>query len=332
MFALIDQKESAMFCSRPMNKVCLLVFLISFPLTLGLSGAHAQFPWNARRANTLPDLSGLAWIDDDRFIGCHDAKVADENFRPRYASMELPKNLRGVTYRDARFSYKGVFPNDLESMARVPGKNILLFCESGDSKDDPALQKIFKTRVTRSGVKVVDVVNWPVLVHNVEATAVARVGKKYLFVFAERADNQLSTEVSWLELDPIKMKFRGKVQSVTYEQPNPERYNRVIVGLDIDNEGILYAVSAFDAEAAGLPNPDNGPYAGGIYSIGSIKRKKGKPVVELFGKPNCLGTVDGFKIESVAIREVGDQKEIFFGTDDENYGGVIRQLPAPVIE
>ena len=101
-----------------------------------------------------------------------------------------------------------------------------------------------------------------------------------------------------------------------------------MVGLDIDQQGTIYSVSAFDAESAGLPNPDNGPYASGVYEIGKIKLENKKPTVELYSQPTEQALVNGFKIESIAVRNENDsdRPQIFIGTDDENYGGTLRQL------
>lgn len=41
----------------------------------------------------------------------------------------------------------------------------------------------------------------------------------------------------------------------------------------------------------------------------------------------AAGQVDGFKTESVAVREIDGTVEIFIGTDDENLGNVLRPLP-----
>ncbi len=41
-----------------------------------------------------------------------------------------------------------------------------------------------------------------------------------------------------------------------------------------------------------------------------------------------LANLDGLKVESIAVRELnGGGKQIFVGTDDEHYGGIIRLLP-----
>lgn len=49
------------------------------------------------------------------------------------------------------------------------------------------------------------------------------------------------------------------------------------------------------------------------------------------GEPVRLATLDGLKVESLAIRQSDEQdRQLFIGTDDENHGGVIRLLaPMP---
>jgi len=129
------------------------------------------------------------------------------------------------------------------------------------------------------------------------------------------------------------MRFKKNVSSVKFDSPDPQRFNRVIVGLDIDSNGFIYSVSAFDAEAAGLPDPDNGPFAAGVYMIGQIKLQNKKAAIELFPQPVEYALLDGFKVESVAVRELDKDEppQLFIGTDDENYGGTLRQLPLPIL-
>ena len=99
------------------------------------------------------------------------------------------------------------------------------------------------------------------------------------------------------------------------------------VGLDIGPPGVIYSVSAFDAEAAGLPDPDNGPSAAAIFEIGRISEVDGTPDITLYSEPTTLATKDGFNVEAVAVRDLGDSVGIYFRTDDENYGGVLQPIP-----
>jgi hypothetical protein len=52
------------------------------------------------------------------------------------------------------------------------------------------------------------------------------------------------------------------------------------------------------------------------------------PVVEVRKRPLRLAVLDGFKVESLAtVRGDDGRRLILVGTDDEDYGGVLRPLP-----
>ena len=147
-----------------------------------------------------------------------------------------------------------------------------------------------------------------------------------MFLYAERAQNMRLTHVRWATLDPETLAF-GPFSSVPFRNPGAA-YNRPLVAIDIDDAGNLYIVSAFDPEAAMLPDPDNGPFASAVWRIGVVSLdREGAPIVTLDCRPTLLATRDGFKVESVAVREDDDGVQLFVGTDDENYGATIRLLP-----
>jgi hypothetical protein len=237
-------------------------------------------------------------------------------YNPRVSLIELPVNSKGVRWQQRTLHFHELKSNDLESAARIPGTLDVLLVESGDSLDDPAFQRIFKARVVGDSVHIVATAQWPVSVHNVEATAVAALGSHFVFLFAERAQNLASTELRWALFDPDTLRF-GPFSSVTFPNPNPVPFNRPLVGMDVDSAGQIYIVAAFDAEAAGLPEPDNGPFVSAVYRIGVITES-----------PQLEGIMDGFKVESVVIREDAEHGfQIFIGLDDENYGATLRLLP-----
>ena len=47
-------------------------------------------------ASNLPDLSGLAFVGNGRFLAVHDAKNPDELNRPRVSLLQLPQDLQGI--------------------------------------------------------------------------------------------------------------------------------------------------------------------------------------------------------------------------------------------
>jgi hypothetical protein len=93
----------------------------------------------------------------------------------------------------------------------------------------------------------------------------------------------------------------------------------------VDSKGHIYAASTLDPEGTSA-DPDNGPFRSIVYRIGRV----GADGLKLQAKPKVLAVLDGLKVEGLTIREQEDgEREIFIGTDDENYGGILRLLPAP---
>jgi hypothetical protein len=101
---------------------------------------------------------------------------------------------------------------------------------------------------------------------------------------------------------------------------------RPIVALDVDSRAVVYAATAFDS------GEDDGPFRSFVSRIGRFRSSRGRG--SLFvpsGKFGDVAIQDGFKIEGVAVRpgESG-QIESYAGTDDENYGAVLRRVsPIP---
>jgi hypothetical protein len=270
-------------------------------------------------ASTLLDLSGLAWLGGDQFVGVHDAKNPDELDRPRVSILTLASDSEGTLFRTVDLDWPEPLgsSSDLESVAAIPGTSDLLFAESGD---DPDFDRIFLVTWDGESMAVVNYTSWPINVSNVEAIAVAGVGSGHVFVFGERAEGMASTQIQWAAFDPESLTF-GSFSSVTFDNPDPDRVNRPLVGMDIDSHGNVYIVSAFD------PDVDNGPFRSSVYLAGRFVEEGNGPQLILDEEPAVVGHVDGFKTESVTVREIDGAVEIFIGTDDENLGNVLRLLP-----
>ena len=277
-------------------------------------------------ASNLPDLSGLAFVGNGRFLAVHDAKNPDELNRPRVSLLQLPQDLQGILWKPLAINWNGMDSSDLESVARIPSSNRYLLVESGDD-GDPQFRRIFRARLAGPNLQIERAVNWPVPVFNVEATAVARVHNIFYFIYAERADNAPATNLRWAPFNPINMQF-GAFQSVQLNNPDPENTVRAVVGLDVDRAGRIYTVSSFDPEAAGLPgDPDFGPFRSSVWRVGRIRRVQGQTTIVLAPEPTRIAKIDGFKAESVAIARQGQQQTVYVGFDDENYGGTLRPMP-----
>ena len=279
-----------------------------------------------RPVQRLKDLSGLAWIGGDNFLGVHDAKNPDENSLPRVSFLVLPRSLDGILWRPLHLHFPGGRSNDLESASRIPGTNKVLLVES--SHDDSDFKRIFLAKMANHRVTITDTLEWDSFteVFNVEATAVAETNKGWIFIWAERNQFEQSTDVDWIDLtlNPFVI-GGGGIATVKFTLPDEiaDLYSRAIVAMDVDNAGKIYTAAAFDPEGT-LPDPDNGPFRSVVFKIGQVVNGR----VELDPVPTTLATLDGLKVESVAVRQDDDESlDLFVGTDDENYGGTLRLLP-----
>jgi hypothetical protein len=284
--------------------------------------------WHRKPAPKLLDLSGLAWIGGDYFLSVSDAKMPAEPDLNRVSILKLPDSLDGPGFEFLDPKFPGGTSSDLESAARIPNSSYVLLAESSD--DNGPKQRIFLARVEDHRIRVEGVTEWSSFtqVFNIESTAVAASGQDYFFLWAERNTGQQSTDIKWVSMTLNPFNIGGVVKSVKYTLPdklvndngNP-LFSRSIVGMDLDSAGNIYTVAAYDPEGT-VKNPDDGPFRSAVLKIGQFNDGQ----VVLDDSPSILAMVNGFKVESVAVRETGKGVELFIGTDDENWGGVLRQI------
>lgn len=280
------------------------------------------------RASRLPDVSGLAWIEGDRFLAVHDAKFPDEPDLPRVSLLDLPVGLDGIRWAPLAVEFPGNPASDLESATRVPatgGRLRVLIAESAEEDaEKPFSRRIFLLEVTGESVAVIDHTDWPIPTRNVEGMAVFESGGTLLFLFAERAHGERSSEIRWAELTLEPLAFGPFRNAGAFASPGPTGPTaRPVSALEVDAGGAIYAASAED------PDDDSGPFRSAVYRIGRVVAGEARPAVELDAQPTLLGMLDGLKVESLAVREEpGEPLELWAGVDDENYGGTMRPLPA----
>lgn len=348
----------------------------------GITG-YAERPVQNPR---LKDVSGMSYVGGGSFITVHDMKGYESTsiWWPRVSVVQLAFNLAigiqvaEIAYHESdwptdrnctskkhpdKAPYKG--PNDLESVAGIPGKpHLVLLCESTNSRNDkcsstnsldkdfPA-DRIYLAEVilgedsnddgAPDGVTAVSISDHTsfssfTYSHNVEGTAVARYGSsedKYLFLWAERNE----TTIRWadLELEPNLVIHKEK-ESKSFELSTFASWsNRPVVGLDVDSEtGDIYLVTSYDAgseASSATVNADNGPYRSATSIIGNVNTTDGNVVI--YNEPHAgkVSHHEGFKVETVARAQNISTKPFmtkspatFIGSDDENYGGTIRKI------
>lgn len=297
-------------------------------LLLLCAGAGGCGPSAPDVADQPPDLSGLAWLDGDTFLGAHDAKVPG---RPRVSLLRLPA---GADAKSQRLRWEPValpWPApgpamDLESAARVPGTPFVLLAESGQAsdKDGGQFRRLFLVEHRDGRLRLRRTTEWPVPVQNVEGTAVARAGDRLVFVYAERAQGLKVTTIRWATITVEPAISFGPFREVTLPSPIPVGPQaRPVTDIAVADDGAIYVASAVD------PDADDGPYASSVWRVGRVGiGAGGEPEVTVDDRPHRVATADGFKIEGLAVRaRPGGPHQVFVGTDDEHFGGALRPLP-----
>ena len=283
------------------------------------------------RASTLPDLSGLAWIEGDRFLTVHDAKTPEEDALPRVSVLQLPSGLDGILWQPLEIQFPEHKSDDFESIARIPGDSRFLLVESTEKQEEkPFARRIFLASIGTDQAQIEETIEWPVPTHNVEGSAVGQAGDLLFFLYAERAEGEGSTEIHYaeLQLDPLGLGSFTSASTFTIPSgvlgtcPDPTGENaRPVSAIEVDSQGVVYVASAED------PGDDNGPFRSAIYAVGHIVSAAEAAKIRLYDEPRQVAVLDGLKVESLAVRELpGQQPQIFVGFDDENYGGSMRPL------
>jgi hypothetical protein len=306
---------------RPVIAIsCLLIF---FPVSGGSSDrANIQ---SVQFRNIVPDISGLAWIEGDSFLAVHDAKNPGEIDSIRLSLLRLPQSLHGITWTPLKVDWPLPLgpSSDLESIARIPGTSSYLLVESGlRTPGQPRYRRALLVEIKNMQAELVSFTELPEKVTNIEGSAVARLGSRLIFLCGERADDQMSTEIFWCELQLRPLKF-GSFNTAIFKPVGYTGTNkRPVSAIDVDSMGRIYVASALD------PNVDNGPFSSVIWRAGHLHLDKNNRTKWVFTpRPHRLATLDGFKVEAIAIREMREGSiELFAGTDDENYGGALRQI------
>ena len=297
-------------------------------MALGVGALPAMAADEPTQATTLLDLSGLAPLGPGLALGVHDGKNPDDNDRPRASVLTLSGSPMGVTWQPVAFEWPAEMgeASDLESASSVPGTSMVLFAESGDDGTD--FQRLFLAEIDVEAEggptgTIIGVTSWPEPVFNVEGIAVGQVGDQYLLLFAERAKGDPTTAIqsALLTLDPFSI---GAPTGVEFTSPAVlTDDDRPVSAMEVGTDGIIHVASAYDS------GDDNGPFSSSVWAIGLLIEGEDGPVVELMPDPAIVTFADGLKIESLASLTDADGDDVlYFGTDDEHLGGILRPLPA----
>ena len=302
--------------------LAMICFISAFTVwSIAYSRADAQ---SRQVVNGIPDLSGLAWVEGDTFLAVHDAKNPEENDRPRVSMLTLPQSLDGLGWTTLTLDWPKPLglSGDLESLARIPGTESYLLVESGEGRHSgQRFNRVFVLKLGGAQPTLDSFAELPNVLKNIEGSAVAKVGNRLIFICGERGDHRDATEVYWADLQLHPLRFGSFRKAYFKPLRFSGRNKRPCSAIDVDSLGQVYIASAYD------PEDDNGPFTSVIWRAGRIRTDGGNVSLVFDARPQRLATLDGLKVESLAIRETKGRLELFAGADDENYGGAIRPIP-----
>jgi len=283
----------------------------------------------------MPGISGLTWAGADTFLAIHDAKYPAEASAPRVSLFTRSASGRGWTWTPLNVDWPAEEgpSSDLESGARIPGTSHFLLVESGGGQKP--MSHVYLAHRQGTTLHVRAAAAWPVPVTNVEGSTVARLDDQLVFLYAERSAGQDSTALAWSLLSADALRAGqlqwGPFRHVAIPNLAPAGAGaRAASDLAIDAAGRIYMTTTYD------PSDDYGPFQSSVWSVGHLSHDDtGVPTVLLASPPCRRATLDGLKVEGLAVRHGSSAglsnrsgTDVFIGTDDEHLGAVLRPLPA----
>ena len=286
-------------------------------------------------------FSGMVKTGKNQYLVVHDIK--SKSAAPRLGRLVIAKE--GTFYQPIEVAdWKGERANDLESVCRLPSGEFLA-AESGvrEEQEEGAEPKekfgrLFRIAITGDTAEVraayagakVTISNKKGKGDDYEGLLCIPSGNRILIVQGERGGSKPYPHSllrwGWLDLEKDQLTFPAEglaglpVVPPTKDLPGTER--RDIADLYADEKGVVWAAGATDGG-------DQGPFRSYVYKLGQLQPERNPPIA-LEKDLSPLWTIDGFKTEALgeAWTENG---ALAFGTEDEENGGVVRELlePAP---
>lgn len=277
----------------------------------------------------LPALSGLAKIDDKHYLAVQDKKISTGG--DRLAVIELsqtgspkftPIAVENWPNRQAA--------NDLEAICALPGRNNeFLLSESGTWQDE--FGRLFHIKLEQNYAVVLRSFDLPVVNDaNPQQTGDQFEGlacqslspNRYQLVLAERGDQHRAGSLQLGVLDLAANDLQWQPQRVAIVSPvaTKTEHQRDLADLYLDGNQ-LWGVAVRDVG-------EQGPFQSLIYKVATLDQTAPQ---QLFINPfpKVAAQIDGFKVEALAAPSSLTPGTLFMiGTDDENFGGVIRPIEA----
>jgi hypothetical protein len=248
--------------------------------------------WTKVANGTTGGISGLA-PSESGWVIVRDNKVAGQD------RVALLGDAGAVT----QLSWPGTAPQDLESLAAVPGV-------AGQYAALTSTGHGFVFTIVATQVSVLRSFIVPRGTTNIESFAPHDAGGATIAVWATRGSSTAPAKVFATTFNPRTGAF-GAVATGQVAVPYPTANVRAIADLAIVG-GRLIGSATSDPGASG-------PFASALYDLGSVSQSAGRAVLAL-KPPVQLAAYGSHKVEGLACRGVDG----LLGADDEKLGGWAR--------
>ncbi len=297
-------------------------------LVIFLLGTNAGF---CAEKIAVKGISGIAKLDKNQFLVVHDYKSSQVG--SRLGVLTLDKHSP-TSYETINISQWGPItaPSDLESACKIPNKNLeYLIAESGADKDKSRVFHISLQQNVDGLWGATYISSYEFLKDandNFEGLAcIEKAGQEYYILLGERGEGEKKElgkgKILWavvklgVENEIRQEPFKTQEFSAPHPPVKKKQYKdfRNISDLYIDKNNTIWVSSAYD--------PGNsGPFFSTIYQLGTVNPDN-TPPVDLMPQKSCH--VEGIKIEALGSSWSRDI-ELSIATDDENHGGIFRQI------
>ncbi|MEM8985042.1 MAG: hypothetical protein AAGC71_18680, partial [Pseudomonadota bacterium] len=292
-----------------------------------VAGGAASGSGIAQSIPAMPGISGMARLDDARFIVVQDKKAFESGYR--LGLVELDRQAPSIRYVPMPFpATSGGRTSDLESACRLQGRaGEFLLAESGYWRGDYG--RIFHVAIDGTTARLQRQLQLPRIRDNSDTqpdgdnfegmACLAYDASSYLILMGERGGTARYPDgvIRWGFYDAEIGSLTWSLNEVPVAAPNPWRDPefRSIASLSIDANNQLWATATSD-------RGDVGPFRSLMYLVGTVTPNPAMPV-SLADKRQPR-RIDGYKVEGLVM---GSQDEPpVIGTEDEELGGTWREL------
>lgn len=309
-----------------------LPFTVVFSATFGLLIQSTP----ARGA----DYSDLALASENVFISVNDRKTPiHPGHRVALVTVTADKGVVDAPIAVDDWQDRDGAPSDLEACCVIPGRDHeFLLAESGLYKSkfgrifhvslgtsDEGTPAITVEGVMRVYDRTLDGENTSFEGDLVEGIECFRAAEKLFLVFGERGGptsngTKLGTIV-WGEVDLANHQFQKLGESELVSRSVLGQRDCSTLHLSLNDEGAVSVLSVATKDPG-----DDGPFESAVYLAGRIVLEA-QPGFVRESSPHILARCAGIKIEGLTPRAAGQSNGIFsIATDDENFGGILRQI------